>query len=249
MDNFAITEDGKHILQLYDEGFSVNRIHKIVDYVYGDIQYFLFSQGRELRNLTQAANLKSVRSLYKETCIKKYGKENALSKGTVCEQKRNKTVKEKYGVDNIFQTKETKIKILETLVKHNNFFGGKKWERTKPELIVEQFLKNNNINYRAQCFKDFKSLINGEYKWYIPDFVLDDYKIIIEVQGNFWHANPLIYKAEDFIPRKNLLAKEIWKIDLEKKLFLESFNYTVLYLWETEILNDTFKQILLGVLK
>lgn len=40
---------------------------------------------------------------YKDTCLEKYGKENALCKGTSSYDKRNNTIKEKYGVDNVFK--------------------------------------------------------------------------------------------------------------------------------------------------
>lgn len=49
-----------------------------------------------------------------ETNLKKYGQVNPLSKGTVAYEKRNKTVKDKYGVNNVFQDVDIKEKIIET---------------------------------------------------------------------------------------------------------------------------------------
>ncbi len=46
------------------------------------------------------------------------------------------------------------------------------------------------------------------------DMVFD--KLIIEVQGDMWHANPLFYKENDLIMGK-LLAKDIWAKDERKK--------------------------------
>lgn len=51
-----------------------------------------------------------------KTNIIKYGAENPLSKGTLPYSKRNETVKETYGVDNVFQAKSVKDKISKTNV-------------------------------------------------------------------------------------------------------------------------------------
>jgi hypothetical protein len=55
-------------------------------------------------------NVESINSKIKETNLKKYGAINPLSKGTTPFEKRNRTVKEKYGVDNVFQHTDIKQK-------------------------------------------------------------------------------------------------------------------------------------------
>ena len=63
------------------------------------------------RTLKEANSLKERNDKVKQTCLKKYGDTNALGKKSPLYLKRNKTVKEKYGVENVFQLKEVKEKI------------------------------------------------------------------------------------------------------------------------------------------
>jgi G:T-mismatch repair DNA endonuclease (very short patch repair protein) len=61
--------------------------------------------------------------------------------------------------------------------------------------------------------------------------------ILIDVNSDLWHANPMIYKENDIIrlPFKNVKAKVIWQRDLSKKLLAESCGYRVYYIWESDI--------------
>jgi hypothetical protein len=64
-----------------------------------------------VRNIKQSHYMDGYRNRIEKTNLKKYGAINPLSRGTISFEKRNKTVKEKYGVDNIFQHPEIKEKI------------------------------------------------------------------------------------------------------------------------------------------
>jgi len=63
------------------------------------------------RTLKEAVSSKERNNKIKQTCLKKYGDTNVLGKKSPFYLKRNKTVKEKYGVKNVFQLKEVKEKI------------------------------------------------------------------------------------------------------------------------------------------
>jgi G:T-mismatch repair DNA endonuclease (very short patch repair protein) len=68
------------------------------------------------------------------------------------------------------------------------------------------------------------------------------YNILIEVNGDFWHANPKIYKAKDILPHPNkeVLAETLWKKDKKKNILAIKNGFQVLTLWELDItkLND-----------
>jgi hypothetical protein len=64
-----------------------------------------------VRNVKQSHYMGGYKNRIEKTNLKKYGAINPLSKGTVSYEKRNKTVKEKYGVDNVFQHTDVKEKI------------------------------------------------------------------------------------------------------------------------------------------
>lgn len=73
----------------------------------------------------------------KKTCLERYGTENVLSKGSPFYEKRNQTVKEKYGVDNIFQLEETKEKIKNAIFKR--FGSDKEFYNYKSELFFKKY--------------------------------------------------------------------------------------------------------------
>ncbi len=69
---------------------------------------------------------------------------------------------------------------------------------------------------------------------FLYDFYNETEKRIIEFQGDYWHCNPMKYKASYYHPQKRLYAKEIWDIDKYKKSVAESHGWMVEYVWETD---------------
>lgn len=99
---------------------------------------------------------------------------------------------------------------------------------TKPEVAVRKFLFNHGFRYRVHYRK-----LPG-----IPDIVLPKYKVVIFVNGCFWHAhegckynkppksnkNYWIPKIERNVERDKKYKKEITKL-----------GWKVLTVWECEI--------------
>ena len=56
---------------------------------------------------------------------------------------------------------------------------------------------------------------------------------IIEFNGDFWHANPNKYDADDHI-RDGMLAKDIWEKDAIKKRVAEAEDFEIFVVWENE---------------
>jgi hypothetical protein len=275
------------------------------------LDYFKISK----RSSSQSALLIAQPKLQK-TCLKKYGATNPLSKGTIPYTKRNNSVKEKYGVANVFQIEDIKKRITETILEKygvKRVTNGKKLSETialrTPEQwknILEKKIKICQAKWgsdywmqteegKKKCSKIQKKLwqnktseemeiISQTHKklwqnktqeekdaiikrlanitvskleirvekilttWrlgYTHSFCLKfkqfDFKIgkiLLEVNGDFYHANPKYYKENDIIPvagTKNLTAKQLWDKDKRKKLMAEKSNYIVKYIWEDEI--------------
>lgn len=62
---------------------------------------------------------------------------------------------------------------------------------------------------------------------YIPDYVNYDNKIIVEVYGDYWHANPKRYAADDYVytdqrSKVAILAKDRWSHDADRVSFYEN---------------------------
>ena len=100
------------------------------------------------------------------------------------------------------------------------------------ESKVTNHLDKLNISY-------IKRFMIGK-KFY--DIKLDN--ILIEVNSDYWHANPNTYKHNDIMkfPFRNIKANVIWQRDEIKKQIAESYGYSVVYIWESDMkdLNDDY---------
>ena len=130
--------------------------------------------------------------------------------------------------DNLAFLLERSVKAIKH--KYSSLKLPRKREETKPELFIKHFLIQYKIDYI------YNEQLSKQYK-YRPDFVLPSFKVILEVQGDYWHANPSIYD-EDECTDKQILARQK---DVIKKAYYESLGYTVICIWELEIKNESKK--------
>lgn len=123
-------------------------------------------------------------------------------------------------------TDETKNKISKTkleqykngLVKINNKYI------SDGEIEISNFLKKKNIIFIQQY------QIPGFS--FIYDFFIPSYNLIIEYNGDYWHANPEIYNEDKIFDGRT--AKEIWEKDKLKKEIAEDNGYEFKTIWEKE---------------
>lgn len=89
-----------------------------------------------------------------------------------------------------------------------------------PQIKINNILDENNIVYCNEYVFDFYSVDN----------YLVDNKLIIEVQGDYWHCNPLTNK------NINPNQAEAIRRDKAKQTFIRNkYGINILYLWETDI--------------
>lgn len=95
------------------------------------------------------------------------------------------------------------------------------------EIRLAKILDETNIAYMQQFWLKNKSF----------DFYIKKTKTIIEVQGDFWHANPNIYMADDNLkfPNGTVKAFDLWEKDSIKNQLARKYGYKVVYIWESEI--------------
>lgn len=84
--------------------------------------------------------------------------------------------------------------------------------------------------------------VEAQFKIYDGRYYLYDMKIdnvIIEFNGDYWHANPTKY-SENWINHHNkMTAKEIWEQDRVKRDVALKSNFIVKYVWESDISSKT----------
>lgn len=93
----------------------------------------------------------------------------------------------------------------------------------------EKYLQEFNIQYEME-FKITSEFGNRYY-----DFKIDNY--LIELNGDFWHANPKKYVADDLLPmpKNKIKASDIWERDALKRKIAQDNGYTFITLWECDL--------------
>lgn len=70
-------------------------------------------------------------------------------------------------------------------------------------------------------------------RYYMYDFVIVDIGLIIEYNGDYYHANPSKYKSTDEV-RHGMLAADIWANDTEKENAARKRGFKIYTVWESE---------------
>lgn len=244
-------------------------VAKRLDVPYKRVQEFCRLNNIALPSIQQANANAAKHSRFIETCRQKYGVDNVLSRGTPAFHKKNSTVRNRHGVENVMSLQIVKQQITEThLQKYGvkRVVNGKAISETKQQWTDEKRLavataisvsKAKTAHQRDSAFS-WKSLnvpnkleskvaqwlselgIPYEFSFWIAgkqyDFRVGS--LLIEVQGDFWHANPKRYAGHDILTfpgRKKVAALSIWEKDRQKKDLAASRGFEILYLWEDEI--------------
>jgi len=92
-------------------------------------------------------------------------------------------------------------------------------------VMMEEALKKEGLNFQAET-RIGRSIV---------DFFFKDIKLIIETDGDYWHANPNIYS--DRAKLNNTQLKKV-KRDAEEALYCDKNGYTLLRFWETDLKKD-----------
>lgn len=94
---------------------------------------------------------------------------------------------------------------------------------------MSKILDANGIQYvRNFCLRAGDS-------WRLYDFLIEG-SLIIEMNGNYYHANPSMYNSDDVIvvARSRRRAQEIWDYDREKQTIADRAGYRFVVFWEKD---------------
>jgi len=238
---------------------SLPDIRKEYGISYRNILFLLDHFEIKKRDLKKSSKLISSKK-YKKTCLDKYGVDNISKLESI---KRKKEYSHKKGVENnlsdnkehyewikneLFFNKNIDMNLLKNddvlesefrkligvyYTHWNNLIDEEKNEimnNHKPiESKVSSCLDKLNLTYT----KNFKI---GIKKF---DLKLDNTYILIEVNDDFWHANPKKYSKSDVMefPFKKVRAVTIWNKDRIKKKYAESKGYKLITIWENDIID------------
>jgi G:T-mismatch repair DNA endonuclease (very short patch repair protein) len=201
------------------------------------------------------SKLESIKRNKEETTMKNYGfkysfsdeniRKNAHDKidYSINGEKIKKAFFKKYGVGNPSQVKEINDRIIKS---HKKYF--EKFTDDEKRRITEK--ARRALNYESKVQLRVQEIINSLSATYTANAFLYAYnfdflfkcKAILEIQGEFWHANPNNYLPNDIL-LGDLKAKDVWDKDKRKKEKVEKHGYKVFYLWENEINNMSDEDI------
>lgn len=96
--------------------------------------------------------------------------------------------------------------------------------------------ENEIYNYLKNVYGEIlnRKTIKWDDRIYFPDMRIGN--IVIEYFGDYWHANPNKYMADDVV-HHNLTAKEIWEHDKTRIKELEGIIAKVIIIWESDYKN------------
>lgn len=167
---------------------------------------------------------------------KKINKEEIYTKRTKTRLSNDLEFNRKYvawnkGKRNIY-SKDTIEKIRNATI--NQMKNGR-IKKTSIEKKIESFLIENKINYKFSFI-----LQKRQY-----DFILYDYNLIIEADGDYWHANPKFWDVNrNDTSKKQLYETQKMKIldDKIKNRIAKENNYNIFRFWEDDI-NNNFNMV------
>lgn len=219
-----------------------------------------------IRSISESRKTTTHQREYKQLLNDKYGVDN-ISQIPEVKKKKEQTFLKNYGVDNIWKSKAY-CKWLDSYMlkrygsKRTGFClwdteqhskkSKRQWRRLtkeeKEEKIKQQLLnlhRSSTKNNRIECFvanrlDDLQLSYHRGFRIgrYVADFYISPFNLIIECNGDFWHANPNKYNADDILrwPGSNgITAKEIWNKDSKKLDFYKNRGYDVFIVWEHDI--------------
>ena len=103
-------------------------------------------------------------------------------------------------------------------------------------------LKKHNITFKQELSLKRDDDTNKRYSY---DFIIEDV-LLLEMNGDFWHANPNKYKKHDILhfPGRYVVAEDLWKKDEHKKQLAINKGYKFLTIWESDFHNMSEETIL-----
>ena len=99
---------------------------------------------------------------------------------------------------------------------------------TEPERVFSEMMKELGVEVEAQ-----KVINNKIYDFYIPSK-----NMMVEVDGDYWHANPLIYEGKEL---NKIQARNV-KNDKFKDILAKGNGFKLERVWEYDLKNNYKEQ-------
>lgn len=148
----------------------------------------------------------------------------------------------KYGQD---EARKRFSKYVEEVVTSTTFYSEISqelfWE------LYDRFSLFHDGIFFAELNKEYyltkKDESEQETLFFVYDFTIVDKNKIIEFNGDFWHANPAIYKSDELV-YNNKKASDVWEFDQKKQELAKEKGFDLMVIWEKDYRDDKQQTIL-----
>jgi predicted nucleic acid-binding Zn ribbon protein len=183
------------------------------------LDYYL-KLGMELSQAREAL-FERQRTFTLDKCIEKYGEVEGRRRWSERQEKWAKIMKIKYENGEYDKTPHNLLDSLSSQI-----------EQEFVTKLHNEMGLDINESYNSLSSKYQYGIYSHDHKKrFVYDFVYGNK--IIEFNGDFWHANPNKYDADDYI-RNGKFAKDVWEKDEIKKKVAESEDFELFVVWESE---------------
>lgn len=243
-----VAENADMLRTLYQDGHSILHLQQLCPIKIGRdlIEKCIQQSGISLRGVNQNGKAKQIEKA-RETSKARFGYENASS-SPIVKAKRAQTFLERLGVENPFQHAGIQRQIREgNIEKYGHPYPGTHSPRSvkisAPHKLLSEALVTSGIQHKNEVVV-YNEHIFSKYKAPRVDILIDSW-LIVEVFGDYYHANPMKYKATDLISRfrGKVEAQQIWQEDARRIEKLRLAGYAVLVVWEQTIKQDIQKAL------
>lgn len=226
---------------------------------------------------SKSAKEKYIIELKKQaTCLMNHGVTHAQKNKEICQRTQatqKETMMKKYGVDHPCKVKE--IQERSEVTRKNTMMS--RYSVVSPaqiDSILQKMEETNLKRYGVRYFVNhpkctalnYSSIHKRVYNYFtsldyvceneygigdgklLYDIFIPKLNLLVEVNGDYWHGNPLIYDANYKI-RTNLYARDKWEQDKHKNLLAVNKGYNTLTLWENQINDDSYISIIKQYIK
>lgn len=218
----------------------------------------------EFNKYSRTCSKKCSKILSQNTCLKNFGSTSNLNKDSIGKKEINKIVKEKYGVDNVFQLKEVKDKILKTFITKYNITNPSynlnvKLKRRKTGekngTVIPLHLKNEWDYYKMHVHSCTKYSVNRfGFKYWGKDFIKKwnkyDHHVdhIYSVYDGFINKIPAYIIASfsnlRFIPAKQNMAKSKKSLITKEELLNNYYDFFISEYEKTKPLTEKLLKLI-----
>ena len=233
--------ENNNIIDKYQSGISLYELSNTYGIHRNRIEKELNKKGISIRGSKEQLNTQVSKNKHLETNMERYGCKVPSQTDEVKDKVKN-TIRKRYGVDNCsqidgIQEKNKRIKIE----KYGTLKLCPLIIKPKTEELFENYLKELNIEYEKQ----FTVKKDNKYNRYEADFYIQNKNLIVEIYGNYWHANPKYYKDNDFIYlfSGKTPAKEVRRMNEERENFYKEKGFNILVIWEDSLKTGEYKEI------